>query len=393
MTIDDATIRDLIGFEDATGVLSVYTGFTPSRAADPQPTAPIEIRNQLRALRADLAVRDADLARAVDERIDTIAPELDRLLDPRSPGRGRALFVGVDSGRTETVTVQLPFRERAVLHDGPFVRPLVAAHDEGRAAGIVVLSRAGGRLLRWQVGEVEELETRGFEVPEQVLADEKAGPSVGNPEHPHHGFVDRDRFEDRVDANRQRSLRAFAEDVQAAAKQHGWDRVVVSSLPKLREPIEDVLRNNGSVRVLTTDAAWEDATPHAIAEQVWPLLRSVHLDRELELVTGTVERALGGAVSVVGLRHVCAALNEGRVKHLLFDDALSIEGYRSEDGSLHPRVEGLVAEAGLEFTREPLFIERLVERAIATGAQVTPLEPTAAAHLADHEGVAAKLRW
>ena len=72
MTIDDATIRDLIGFEDATGVLSVYTGFTPSRAADPQPTAPIEIRNQLRALRADLAERDADLARAVDGRIDAI---------------------------------------------------------------------------------------------------------------------------------------------------------------------------------------------------------------------------------------------------------------------------------------------------------------------------------
>lgn len=47
MTINDAIIRDLLGFEDAQGVLSFYTGFTPSQAADRQPTAPIELRNQL----------------------------------------------------------------------------------------------------------------------------------------------------------------------------------------------------------------------------------------------------------------------------------------------------------------------------------------------------------
>lgn len=393
MSIDDTTIRDLLGFEDAKGVLSVYTGFSPAQAADPQPTAPIEIRNQLKALRAEVAGRDPDLVKVLERRLAAAVPAMERLLDSRAPGRGRALFLGLEDGRSETVAIQLPFRERVVLHDGPYLRPLVAAHDEGRAAGVLVVSRAGARVLRWQVGEVEELEAQRFDVSDDVAAPEKAGPSPGNPEHPHHGFVDRDRFEERIATQRHRFLRGFAEHVRGLAKQHGWDRLVLSSPPKLREVVEDALHEDGTLRVLIADASWEDASAPAIADAVWPLLRSVHLDRERTLAAAVLDRRLSGGPAAVGLRHVCSALNEGRVAHLVFDDARTVSGYRAEDGTLHPRIEGLVAQSDLDFSAEPLFLERLVERAIATGARVTPLEPDAAAHLDEHEGVGALLRW
>jgi peptide subunit release factor 1 (eRF1) len=391
MSLDDTTIRDLIDFTDEHGVLSIYAGHTPAQAADPQPTAPIEIRNQIKALKAELANGDGATAKAVDARLDTLDRELDALLDPKAHGRGRALFVGVDSGRTERVALQIPFRERVIHHERAFVRPLVAAHDEGRAAGIVVVSRAGARLLRWALGETEELETYAF-TPSGDLARQKSGPTPAQPQHPGHGTDHKERFEERIDEQRHRFLRQIGEEVRQRAKEHGWDRVVLSAPPKMRDEAAELV-TDGAFRLLTTEQALEDAAPHEISDHVWPLLRSVHREREQELVSQAVERALGGNAGAVGLRNVCRALNEGRVSRLLYRADLEIEGVVSQEGTLHPRVEGPAAEADLEFEREPLFVERMVERAVSTDAQVTPVDPDVAGELEDHEGVAALLRW
>jgi hypothetical protein len=43
--------------------------------------------------------------------------------------------------------------------------------------------------------------------------------------------------------------------------------------------------------------------------------------------------------------------------------------------------------------REPLFVERMIEKAIGTSASVTPIDPEVAGELEAHEGVAALLRW
>lgn len=393
MKLDDTTIRELIDFTDDLGVLSFYVGHTPERAADPQPTAPIEIRNQVKDLKTRLADGDAKLAKAVSKRLDALSGDIERLLDPKAYGRGRALFAGVSSGRTETVSLQVPFRERVVHHDSAYVRPLVAAFDEGRPAGVLVVWRDGARLLQWSVGEVEELETDTFELTDAQTADIKSGPSPSNPQHPHHGYVNRERFEDRIDENYLRFLRSFAERAISRAKEDGWDRIVLSGPPKIREAAEEVLRADGA-RVLTAEPSWEDTAPHQIAEQAWPLLRSVHLERERELVDEAVERALSGNAGAVGFRKVCDALNEGRVSHLLFRDDLEMSGYRSSEGTLHARIEGTAAaKANLTFEKEPLFIERLIEKTVDFGGKVTPVAHESGARLQEHEGVAALLRW
>jgi hypothetical protein len=395
MTLDDARIRDLLRFDDESGVLSFYVGITPDRAADPQPTAPLELRSRLKALKADLEARDPDLAKKVVARLEELQPDLDRLVDPHAHGRGRALFAGVDSGRVETVSLQIPFADRVVHHEGVYIRPLVAAHDEGRAAGILNVSRETARVLTWSVGEVEELATSIFEVEDDVIARTKsatvrpAGQGSG-------GRQDRDDFEARLDDNLHRWARDVVAETTALVERHGWDRVVIAGNPKLREEIAEMFRDADTkgTRVLVADETFETTPPHEVAERVWPLLRSVHRQREADLVDLTIERGLGGHHAAVGLRKVCEALNEGRVMHLVYVSDLQVEGFRSSEGTLHPRVEGAVAASDeLTLAKEPLFVERLVEKAIATGADVTPVEDGAAGPLQAHEGVGALLRW
>ncbi len=394
MSADQATIRELTELDDAHGVLSFYAGHTPAQAADPQPTAPIEIRNQVRDLRSRLASSaDRDLAQAVEARLDAVGHEIDALTDPKAHGRGRALFVGVASGDVARVALQIPFRERVIHHDRAYVRPLVAAHDEGRPAGILIVSRAGARVLRWAVGEVEELASYDFEIGDAQLADVRSGQGNAGSASPRQGLSNRERFEDRLDENHHRFLRSVTEETIELIHRQGWDRLVVSAPAKLRPETERLLASDNGVRLLVAEQAWEDASPPEVAEQAWPLLRSVHVHRERELVDRAVERAMGGNAGAVGLRNVCDALNEGRVAHLLFEIDLEAEGFVSEEGTLHPRVEGVMAQSELELTREPLFVERLVEKAIATDALVTPVEPEGSVDLAGHEGVAALLRW
>lgn len=389
--IDEAVLRSVIDFEDAAGVLSLYAGFTPEQAADPQPTAPIELRNQLSDLRQRLREEDADVLAALEQRLEELGDTLGGLLDPKAHGRGRALFVGIDAGHRKMVSLQMPFRERVVCRDRAYVRPLVAAHDEGRPAGIIVVHRNGVRILEWSVGEAEELATRDFEVGDAQLADIKSGPSGNNPQRAQQGLINRESFEDRIDENRHRFLKEAAGELVQLASDRGWDRVVVAGAPKVRQQLHAELpdRDNGFERLLA-DQSWETATEHTIAEQAWPLLRSVHRQREVDLVEQVKSRTLSGGSGALGLADTLAAVNQGRVAHLVFDADLEVDGYRSAEDTLH--ADPADAE-GFDVEPERLLIERAVEKVIEMGGAVTPVDEQAAGLLGEHGSIGALLRW
>lgn len=388
MNLHDTQIRDLINFTDPRGVLTFTVGHTPAQAADPQRTAPIEVRNQIKSLVGALRESDPTAAQAVEHRISRLTPELERLLDPTASGRGRALFVAVDSGQTREVALQVPLPDRVVHDASAYVRPLVGALDEGRETGVLVVTSDHTRLLRWAMGEVEEIETAQFEPPEEAEAHTKAGPSPGNPDNPHHGFVNRDRYEDRLDENRLRFFRAVAEETLQHANREGWDRLVLSAPPKTKETVRSVLAVNGGPTVVLADAVWDDSPRQQIAAQTWDVLRSIRHQREQTLVDTVLERALGGGTGALGLEAVCGALNEGRVDRLLYDAELQLEGYVGSDGTLH-----VTPDEDDSRRSDALFVERLLEKAITTSASVTPLAADTAAPLGPYDRVAAILRW
>lgn len=394
MTIDEKTLKNLIGFRDDQGVLSFYVGFTPEQAADPQPTAPIEIRNQMRDLRNRIRDDEArDLWPAIEARLDALNGEIEALLDPRAHGRGRALFVAVSDGRSETLSIQMPFRERVIYDRSAYVRPLVAAHDEGRAAGILAVHREGARLLEWRTGEVEELQRFSFELGDAQLADIKSGPSGDNPRHTAEGAVNRERFEDRIDDNRSRFLKGVVADVLGIAKEREWDRLILAGAEKIRQEVRDGLNHQAPFQLLHAEQSWEETPPREIADAAWPILRSKHRERECELIEQAKDRALAGGAGALGLRNVLNSLNEGRVAHLLIRSDLELEGYSTSEDTLHAEVGGTAAQAGYEMHPEEHFVERILEKTIAMGGRVTPVDDRAAELLEEHEGIAALLRW
>jgi hypothetical protein len=94
-------------------------------------------------------------------------------------------------------------------------------------------------------------------------------------------------------------------------------------------------------------------------------------------------------MGALGLSQVAGALNEGRVAHLVYDPEVRYVGSVDADGALYAD-----AEAGSRpHTPEPRLTERLVERALATGARVSPIEGASSGALGDAGGIGALLRW
>ena len=76
--------------------------------------------------------------------------------------------------------------------------------------------------------------------------------------------------------------------------------------------------------------------------------------------------------------------------HLIYDPLIRYRGSVADDGTLYADDEGSPTYVGRPELR---LTERMVERALETGARVTPVEGAISNGLNDASGIAAVLRW
>lgn len=388
MELNDRALSDLLDLDDDLGVLTVTIG-VPNPGEEGE-AAKIRFKNRIRDLRNDAPV---DVRAALDQRLDQFGAHLDTMIDPRSGGQGRALVIGLESGEHFRFTLQTPFEDRVVLRQRPYLRPLVAALDEGRAAGVVVGTKSGARVLEWSAASTRQLSEHTFEMSEEQLARDAGGPAGMSGGHGPQSVSHKEAMNDRVAANRDRFLKEVASVVVGHVRQRDWDRIVVAGSSRIRDRIAELV-DSEQVTVHDVDDHWEDMSVGQIAAAVWPVLRSTHAEREQVLTTRIRETALSGGPAALGLRRVAGAVNLGRVRHLAFAHDADATGYVAADTTLHAEVAGPDAQVGTEFTEVTHFVERIVERVLATGGRVTRLDDEEATRdLAAYQGVGALLRW
>jgi len=336
LTWDD--IRSIDAIADPQGVLSVYADRPED--GDGRLVRAVSIAGELRRLDADLA-GGGDDDRVVAQRrcVHRIRPALIRMLEGRAPGR--ALFAPLSTEEVFEVEVGMPVGLTAVLDTTAYVRPLVAAWDEGRPAGVIVADGSSTRLLSWRMGAVEPVGEYG-----------RPGPLGA------------------------RIARSLAAEVRAVADEQGWTRVVVAGDGRLAHVLARSAAPPGcEISVVTRPVA--RLGPRGLATAVGGALHEAQRRYEWRLVERTIETALGtGGGAVLGPGRTRRALDQGVVKHLLFD---AEREYREPR---RPRVDGWT-------DRDPA--EDLIERALHGGADITPVEGPARRPLGAAEGIAALL--
>ena len=384
MTMDSTVIeratelRSLVSalaqLRDGIGVLSITIGIDPGTVSAGTPSWEIVLENDLNRLRHDSPVRST-----LERRAKYVSPRLEELLDPATSGRGRALYVALDSGLVSEAILQPELPTGARLGPAAHVLPLLAALDEGEPAGLLSASRDSISVSELELGRMRHLDRIELE---PVVGDwwpEMKGPAQANPQRGQQTVSQRDRYARRIAAAYRHTLSAAASTTGLLAGERGWSRAVLAGDPRRTDVLETVLREHG-LETTTIDANLEGLRAEDALERFEHALETLLAEERARLA----EEVVSAASAASGLVPVLAALAEARVERLLIDSGRTFPGTVGPDESLVASGPG---EEGVDLT------DLLVARSLATGATVIPLNGEAARALGAAEGIAAFLRW
>jgi Bacterial archaeo-eukaryotic release factor family 10 len=382
--LNDTALVEVSRRTDAVGVVSVYVDADPRR----RDAAAIDIKNRYRELQRRVAEdAPADRGRQVLAALEEFAPEVERLTNPTEPGRGRILFAALTGDWDIRLESQMPVPNRVVLNDRPAIHPLLELLDEGRPAGVVLVTADEARLLEWRVGMLQvmnRLEREAVEAPH-----ERAGQIGGGPPGQFHTpMLEHRQARERDWA--QRFLNRMAEVAAGMAADRGWERILVSGGEQWTEPITAKLPDPLQENAIRDTRVLAGLDHGRLLDTVTERLHEDHAFRQHRLVEQVRDAGLSQA-GALGLSEVATALNAGRVAHLVYDPEIRYRGSVGADGALYADDE--IGPGGEPAIPEPRLTERLVERALATGARVNPVEGAARGMLSDAAGIGALLRW
>jgi hypothetical protein len=384
-SLDFDTLLELSRRTDPVGVLSVYLDARPGGGLR---AGAIDIENRLTELeRHVLTDSSPEQARSIQQGLDRLAGEIERLSEPEEPSRGRILFAGLGETWIIRVSAQLPLRNRVVLDRSLFIHPLLELLDEGARVGVVLASRTQARLLEWRLGALTPLCELRAETTEPTR--ERSGP-VGSRPGARHGTPTGEQRNARERVRAARFIHRTAAAAARSARDRGWDRVLVSAgerstdslLSALPPALRDAAVPDRRVLIGLDLAALERVATERIRED--------HGQLERDLMRSLRERAQGAGTAALGPSEVVGALNQARVAHLIYDPLIRYRGSVGYDGSLYAS-DG--STSTYPSTLESRLTERIVERALETGARVTPVEGAASEGLVEAAGIAAVLRW
>jgi len=386
------TLLAIARMRDPFGVLSIYVDADPSEKTRERPTWQLVIKNELDALRERINTEASRERRtAFFARLDDLAPDFAWLLDPKTKGRGRALWAAIGNASVERLSVQLPFPNRVTLEETAHVRPLLTMLDDAQPVGVLLVSKSGARLAEWKLGRVEELARWAFAAD----ADEWRMMKYVSGATPAQVTTSlTDKLKKRLGVHRRRFFEPVAEAVEDLAHARHWGRLLLAGDPRITEEFAQALPVADSRRqLLFTERLLDDLDGPALSEAIIGEIAKAKRQAELDLVLRARDAALAGGAGSLGLADTLAALMEGRVYRLLLDSGREWSGAVAPDGRLLDSGEKPPDVRADQLTPEPFLAERMIEQAIRTSASVVPVEGKAAAALADADGVAAILRW
>jgi hypothetical protein len=351
-TVAENLLAELAEWRPAGGVVSACVSIDP---ADRGEGWRIELRHAVEGL-------DDEVKRRIAARFPDNSP----------PPHGRTQIGFLEIGGEEREIwhgFQVDGRPTEVVHaDRPLLVPLVEMLEEGGPVGVAAISLERVRIFEWALGELDELDGWELEITSLDWRERKspvrvAGDGTGTTASGH------DQYAERLDHNRERFLKEAGGLVAERYGDREWRSLVVigeadrpklfaKGLTRLSERVHEIHENLIS------------AGHGEILERLDEELEHLNRSRDERLIA-YLREAIGAQPGVaLGSDEVIAAATEGRARHIIFD------GERKWDA-----LDGVPID------------QLMIEAALGTSAEVTPVVGLAAKALAEHGGTAAILRY
>ena len=347
-----------------------------------------------------------DLAEHVKVSLDGVDAPPDLVARARSvfsrPPRGRtvALFVAQGADEQVRLDVELPVAGQARselvearVGEQPWLLPLEKALGRTPPTAVVYVDRERCRMFRAHMGQAEELEVtqriphEGFETTPAP----RQGPAPGG-EAPARDDAHHDRKQRHEAHLRDQMYREVVERLNALVDEEGAESILVVGTAKNVAAFLSLLPVRLADRAVAGGSSFPDPdlAPERIPEVLRDDLEGIAKARQQRRLDALRESGRSGLESVL------EAAQEGRAERIVVpwvSEAATV--YRAADGFMTTRPEraraldraaGPVDEIGVD--------DALAELAPRFGIAVEAVDDEASARLkAEHEGIAALLRW
>ncbi len=370
-------LEQLVAWRPKDGVISIFFEIDPG---DRSGAWRVELKDGLSALSEP---GDHDGKLAVRETVDRVLERFDSEDPP--PGRAHAGFIEVarKQGAEDWSSFQISSRDTVVRHGPrPLLRPLIDLINRGRAHPVLAISAERVRGWLWDRGQLEPEPAWGAELAIYPGHELKA-PAMTDPARGHGtSSSGHDQFEHRLEDNRKRFLEDFARGLNEDRRVRGTEVIAIGEAHYLDEFVAGLPSTVEAWKVEGADVINDGEA--AVAERVSAEVERSLNETEADLVSTVVDTAMThGGRGAVGVNETSEALVEGRVEHLVlsFDGEISL-------GDLSPAARESIGDG------ERLdAAELMIELALRTSADVTPVTGDAGEALREHGGAAALLRY
>lgn len=337
---------------DGLPVLSLYVRVDPAdRRAFPSRVD--EQLHEVRLLAKDTALdRDARLSLRGDiERVE------EAVQGERLHPRAVAFFSCSGRGVFEDVELPRPVRDRQVVDETAWVRPLLAVLDEYHRCRVVVADRGRARFFDLYQNEMVECPGR---LRDRTLR--KPDYAAGMREHTVHN---------KAELLAKRHYRAVADRLDEEARRHEFDIIAFGGhdheIPELLDHLPAAVRERVAGTFSVHPGEQDLGRIHRLADQV---VERYERAEEQRLVTETLERCSSGGLAVVGLADCLWAGTTAAVNQLLVQDEAVLPGAVCDHDGYLGVEEDRCPVCGRELRRTPDVVDELVQAVIDQGGSV-----------------------
>jgi peptide subunit release factor 1 (eRF1) len=367
------TVNRVIQFQgDGLPVVSLYVDVDPGASRR-------ELRSRVTSLvdRVDSLAKDrtAEHEQRLSLRAD-IERIRERLREEAWQPRAIALFSCSGHGLYEEVPLPQRVRDRIVVDETAFVRPMLSVLDEYHRSCVVVIDKESARAWEFYQDEMREL----TKVKDRVLR--KPNYAAGREEY---------RVRNKADELIKRHYRRVAEILDELFRTGGYDLLIVGGheyeVPAFLEFLARGLRDRvaGSFSIDPTTAPLAEVRARAAS-----IVAGYERDEERRLVAGVLDRFAAGELAAVGLAPCLWAGSVAAIQQLLVEDGVTVPGVVCDESGWLGLEGDSCPLCGKPTRRTADVIGELVQAVIDEGGSV---EHVQAGTKLDEHTLAAALRF
>ncbi|MGD8814992.1 MAG: hypothetical protein PVI78_11020 [Anaerolineales bacterium] len=303
--LNEQDLKALVAYRPGQPVLSVYLN------ADPSSSAADDYKLRLRQL---LKQHEDNMPQDTEALIRFVEHEYDW------SGRSLALFTCTADGFFRSFSLHIPLRDRARVHNRPYVKPLVDMWDNYGNYGVALVDKRGVRMFHFHLGELREEEGT---IGEAVRHTKRGGSSKAPG---HRGAIgSQTRYAEEIT---QRNLRESTKLATRFLKKNRVRRLLVGGTETtVARFVEELPKSWRSLLVGTFPMSFSSEQSQ-ILKRAMQAAQKAEQQRQDQLVSTVITAAAKGREGVVRLDDTLSAVHEGRVQTLVIHAGFRAPGYR-----------------------------------------------------------------